>query len=185
MNQDTYHPKLHSGSTAANRFTIALLLVYLVALLWILILKMGVRFSYMDNREVNLVPFYRNLFQNARLDKIETIMNIIVFIPFGVYTGILLQKRRFGTKLLLSFLASFLIETIQFSLAVGAFDATDLVTNTTGGLIGLMLYELLVRTLNHPLKAQRWINFMAAVMSILAIVLLVMLKLNMLPVRYQ
>lgn len=179
-------PAPHSRAvTAANRFTWLLLLIYLAALTWILILKMGVRFSYMDSRQVSLIPFYRNIVLHARLDKVEIVMNVIVFIPLGIYTGILFPHRKWGTQLLWCLLVSTLIESLQFLLAVGAFDATDIVTNTTGALIGLIFFAGMKRLLSTPLKAQQWINWTAALLSLLAVVLLALLKLGMLPIRYQ
>jgi len=70
-------------------------------------------------------------------------------------------------------------------LAVGAFDSTDIVTNTLGGMIGLLIFKAIEKAFNNSTKAQKFINILAAIVTAIMIVLLWLLKLNMLPIRYQ
>lgn len=173
--------QLSEGSTTvANRLTIGLLVVYGLALAWILLLKLGVRFSYGEERRVNLIPFHERLVFSA-----ENILNVIVFVPLGIYTGILFAHWRFGKSLLFFFLTSFCVEGLQYVLALGAFDSTDLLNNTLGGIIGLLLYEAVERAFNSSAKAQKFVNAIAATATVLMILLLVLLKMNRLPIRYQ
>jgi glycopeptide antibiotics resistance protein len=39
-------------------------------------------------------------------------------------------------------------------LAVGAFDITDTITNTLGGIIGLMIFKAIGKVFNNSVKAQ-------------------------------
>ena len=48
---------INKGNTITNRLTTILFTVYLMALAWILLFKLGVKFSYMERRTVNLIPF--------------------------------------------------------------------------------------------------------------------------------
>ena len=162
-----------------NRLTTVLFIIYLIALYWILLLKLGVRFSYMGERRTNLVPF-SGLFLTS-----ENILNIVIFIPLGIYAGSLFEKWLFGKKLFFVFFLSLLVEGIQYILGVGAFDITDIVTNTSGGMIGLMIFKGIEKAFSDHAKAQRFINIIAAPGTALMILLLVLLKMNMLPVRYQ
>ena len=168
-----------------NRITIALLIIYLVALTWILLFKLGVQFSYMQHRSVNLVPFSTPVILNGKADAGEIILNVVVFIPLGIYAGVLFDGWNFGRKLFFFFLVSLIIETFQFAFAVGAFDSTDIITNTFGGIVGLLIYIAIEKALNNRGKAQKFINVIASIATVLMIVLLLLLKLNMLPVRYQ
>ena len=112
-------------------------------------------------------------------------MNVVIFVPLGVYTGILFERWIFGRKLFLLFLISLIVEGLQFILAVGAFDITDIITNTLGGIIGLTVFKAIEKAFNDSVKAQKFINIISAVGTVLMILLLLLLKMNMLPVRYQ
>ena len=171
------HPKV---STVSNRLTTALFIIYLIAISWILLFKLGVRFSYMEKRSVSLIPFSETLIVNS-----ENILNVVVFIPLGVYAGILFVRWIFGKTLLFFFLLSSIVEGLQYILRVGAFDVTDIITNTSGGIIGLILYNAIEKAVNNSVKAQQFINIIAAAGTVLMILLLGLLKMNMLPVRYQ
>lgn len=171
--------------SVANRLTTALLIIYLIVLNWILVFKFGVRFSYMANRSVNLIPFSEPLILNGKADISEIILNIIIFIPLGIYAGILFDGWNFGKKTLFFFLISSIVEGLQFTLAIGAFDSTDIITNTFGGIIGLIIFKAIEKAFNNRVKAQKFINTIAAIGTALMILLLLLLKMNMLPVRYQ
>ena len=69
---------------AANKLTNVLFIIYSIALFWILLFKLGVRFSYMENRQVNLIPFSEALYLNGKMDFGEMIMNVVIFVPLGI-----------------------------------------------------------------------------------------------------
>ncbi len=172
-------------SNAATSLTAALFIIYLVLLVWILILKLGVRFSYMESRRFNLVPFREALVLHGRIDFGEAIANVLIFVPFGVYTGILFKGWNAWKKALLFFAFGFLTEAFQFIFRIGAFDINDIITNVLGAMLGLMLFYLVQRLFKSALKLQQFVNVMAATGTIFMVILLILLKLNMLPVRYQ
>lgn len=58
-----------------NRLTLLLFTIYLIVLYWILLFKLGVRFSYIDKRSVNFIPFNDPTILNA-----ENILNVF---PLG------------------------------------------------------------------------------------------------------
>lgn len=174
--------KEYDGKT---RITIVLFVLYLLALIWILLLKLGVRFSYMENRNVNLIPFRELLSGKGKPDIAEIILNIVIFIPLGIYAGVLWKAWGTGKKVFVFFLVSLLLEGLQFILGVGAFDSTDIITNTLGGIAGLMIYTAIEKVSNNSGKAQQIINISAAIGTVLIISLLLLLKMNMLPIRYQ
>jgi glycopeptide antibiotics resistance protein len=156
-----------------------LFIVYLIAIFWILLFKLGVRFSYTGNSSVNLIPF------SEHIDAAEIISNVLIFVPLGMYAGVLFTRWSFGTKLLFIFLTSLMFEALQFILKIGVFDITDMITNTSGGIIGLMIFEAIKKVLKDRVKAQKFINIIAAIGTVLMISLLLLLKMNMLPIRYQ
>jgi glycopeptide antibiotics resistance protein len=70
-------------------------------------------------------------------------------------------------------------------LRVGAVDITDTITNTLGGIIGLLVFKAIEKLFKNSVKAQKFINITAAIGTVLMILMLLLLKMNMLPVRYQ
>ena len=174
------------GNNKLNRLTYVLFAVYMIALLWILLFKLGVHFSYMGiSRSINLIPFSGHLNQNGKLDFGEIIMNVLIFVPLGMYAGILFKRWILGKNLFLFFIISLIIEGFQFILALGAFDITDLINNTLGGTIGLMILTGIEKAFRNSVKTQKFINILAAIGTILMILFLFLLKTNKLWIRYQ
>ncbi len=185
MNLQKYGGNNRIDNNTANKLTNVLFVIYLVALWWILVFKLGVRFSYMGDRSVNLIPFRELLILNSQIGFGEIIMNAVIFVPLGIYAGVLFKRWTFGKNVFLFFLISLLIEGFQFIFSVGAFDVTDIITNTTGGIIGLLIFKVIEKVFKNNLKAQKFINIVAAIGTVIMISLLFLLKLNMLPIRYQ
>ncbi|MBE5905723.1 MAG: VanZ family protein [Lachnospiraceae bacterium] len=71
--------------------------------------------------------------------------NIIGFVPFGFLLplmGAIFQK---GLRVcLLIFIFSFCVEGMQLILQAGCFDVDDILLNTTGGIVGFILYLAVV-----------------------------------------
>lgn len=121
----------------SKKITRCLLAVYLLALSWIIIFKMEFSFDNLPHiRNINLIPFGDSAITNGTVDVSEIINNLLAFIPFGIFTGMLLDEKSFIKKVLPVFFVSLAFETVQFIFAVGASDITDLLMNTTGGIIG-------------------------------------------------
>jgi glycopeptide antibiotics resistance protein len=173
------------SNSKADKLTKTLLIIYLLALVWILIFKLGVRFSYMGSRSVNLIPFDQPLRSNGGADLSEIILNVVIFVPLGIYSGVLFRTWAWRKKLFFVLSVSLLIEVVQYTMKIGAFDITDIITNVTGGLMGLLIFIAVDKLFNNSFKSQRFINIVAAVGTLVMVSLLVMLKLNMLPVKYQ
>src|SRR6478752_4260852 len=101
------HWRNNRKDNSTAKLTIVLLVIYLMALIWILLFKLGVRFSYMENRKVNLIPFSEPSIG-------EIIMNAVIFVPLGIYAGILFKRWTLGKNILFFFLTSLIIEGLQF-----------------------------------------------------------------------
>ena len=162
-----------------NQVTVALFSVYLIALYWIIVLKFNLS-AYHDRveRAINLIPFREAVLYRSPVDWNETLLNIFIFIPFGFYAGILWEQWSFGRKVALFFLASFGMEVSQYILKVGAFDITDLINNTAGGILGLLIFTGLEYAFPSRTKAQRFINIACLIGTVLVFSFLIFLKLN-------
>jgi glycopeptide antibiotics resistance protein len=139
----------------------------------------------MENRRISLIPFSQAFIANGEIDVPEIILNVLIFVPLGIYGGMLFSEWTFKKKVFFVFLISLIIEGLQFILGAGAFDTTDLITNTFGGLVGLMIFTAIQKVFNNSFKAGKFINIIALIGTILMIVLLLLLKMNKLPIRYQ
>ena len=129
-----------------------LFLIYLLALTWIILFKMQIPLSEigkMDYRNLNLIPFRGSVIVNGKVELSEIILNVIAFIPYGVYVSMLKEDWSLLQKAVPIFATSFLYEALQYIFAIGASDITDLLGNTIGGLIGIILFSLLSKILKE------------------------------------
>lgn len=119
----------------------AVLAFYLLILLWIVVFKFSFNLSSLldcPTRNLNLIPFSHSSRANLR----ETILNGVVFVPFGLLLGLNLKRAIFWQRLAVVFVFSLAVEIIQLIFAMGTADTTDVITNTLGGFVGLLLYHV-------------------------------------------
>jgi glycopeptide antibiotics resistance protein len=156
-----------------------LLGLYLLTLLWLVLFKLSYDIpSILANyqmRSLNLIPFV-TLGQTGLS---ETVSNFVTFIPFGLLFSLNFKKVGVWRLLIVVFVFSAAVETLQFIFAIGTTDATDVVTNTLGGLSGLMLYRLA----NLVVKAEILDRVIAAV-GVTLFVAFILLRLLVFRVRY-
>lgn len=117
----------------------SLFAAYLLVLLWLVLFK----FSYdpvavlrdFQTRSLNLVPF-------AFARRGEVLANFLAFIPFGVLLGVNFKQIGLVNRVAVILIFSLVVEVIQYVLAIGATDITDVIMNTLGGLSGVWLYQV-------------------------------------------
>ncbi len=146
-----------AGSQASAVAVKVLLVVYVVVLVWIILFKMQVSFDVFDStlRSVNLVPLAGALVVNGAVNYGEVVLNMLVFVPFGLYVGALAPGRSFWRKLVPIVLTSLALETLQFVFAAGATDVTDVLANALGGALGLGACALARRVLRSDARVVR------------------------------
>ncbi|MBO0959681.1 VanZ family protein [Neobacillus sp. MM2021_6] len=121
-----------------KKYTIGLFLLYLVALTWVIIFKIRFPLALLHtDRSLNLVPF------GASGNDLEIIINVLIFLPYGIFVCMLGSRESFFNMLAPIFFTSLFYETIQYMWALGASDITDLITNTLGGIIGIGIFFVL------------------------------------------
>ena len=152
--------------------TCAVFCIYLFLLIWLVLFKFATNISELPSmRSVNLIPFYYA--QETNTHPKEVLYNVIVFVPLGVYAQLFLQDRKTGTIVASVLLTSVLFETVQFSLAIGASDITDVIGNTFGGVLGICLCAGMKKAL--PAKMITVLNCVGIIIEITAIGLLALL----------
>ena len=84
----------------------------------------------------------------------------------------LMPKVKLYAKIMMIAGTSFLLETTQYVLAIGRSDITDVLTNTAGGLLGLIVYLMVARLIGNRIKANRLFSVLAGMVSVVVIGLL-------------
>lgn len=159
--------------TRESNITKVLFIVYIIILTWIILFKMQfdiASLEAMNLRNINLVPFAGSLVVNNKVDTSEIILNVVVFMPFGIYLCMLKEEWSFLKKVVPIFLASLIFETLQYIFAIGASDITDLLGNTLGGIIGIAIFVLLSKIFKN--KTIKIINVLALIVTIIVILFL-------------
>ena len=143
-----------------NRLTMALAVIYLVLLVWIIVMKLSTfsdLYEIAHIRSVNFIPFFYNCENDVHL--LEVIINIVVFIPIGIYLRILgLNSKRiiiYGSLLSLTF------EAVQFVFGIGSADITDLITNTAGTAVGTLVYSMLATIFKNKDRLNKVLSYTA------------------------
>ena len=92
--------------------------------------------------------------------------NMAFFIPIGIVTYILLEHRRraVGLVVVVGLALSAVIETLQYVLALGHSDVSDLLFNTAGALVGAVIARLCGRRL-YPV----WIGLALVAAAVFAV----------------
>ena len=151
-----------------RNLTRILFAVYFLILVWILLFKMSFSIDELyKSRTINLIPFMGSVVVNGRIYINEIIDNILVFIPLGIYICMLKEDWSILRKISVGFFVSLGIEVLQFILAIGATDITDLIGNTLGGIIGIGVFYLFSKLFKN--KTNKIINTLALIATILLV----------------
>ena len=151
---------------------VVLFVVYLVLLMWIVLWKLAVPWvgeAALLPRPIKLVPFLPSTEAGVSAP-IEVVANILLFVPFGLYLGLLAPswQRWKVTGVLVG--ASLVLEITQHLLSTGSFDITDVIVNTAGGLAGLGLLALARRRFQaRTIAVLTRVCLIGTVLSLLAI----------------
>ncbi len=158
-----------------NILTFVLFVIYALTLIWIILFKLHFSFAEMDRaRIINLIPF-----QGFTTIGANEMYNIIFFIPFGIYICMLKNKWPFILKAAVIFCASLLIEVIQYALAIGRSDITDLLCNTAGGITGIGIYALAFIIFKS--KTNKMLNIVLLVLTVCILLFFALLVTHSLP----
>lgn len=147
-----------------SKITKILFIIYLIALFEIIVFKLEIPFTKMGYlRSINLIPFSESLIVNGAIDFSEIFMNIIIFIPLGIYIEMLFSKWSTIKKISVIFIVTLICEISQFIMAIGASDITDIINNTLGGIIGLLIMYILVKLFKDKYKIYKFMNIVATI----------------------
>ena len=128
-----------------------LMYIYITMVLYVTLMPLPIPFLNGTNNlfleTANIIPF-RNLRLNYYGSIREILLNVIMMIPFGFLFPII-KKSGILKTVAMCFLFSLAIEIAQLlsafwgALSSRTFDVTDLITNTSGGLLGYLFFIVL------------------------------------------
>ena len=151
----------------SKKITLILMIFYLIALIWVIIFKLEFSIKELPQiRNINLIPFNQPAIVNGKADISEIVLNVLAFIPYGLFIHILMDEKSILKKLLIIFATSFIFELIQYIFAIGASDITDIISNTSGGIIGVVFSMFMEKLLR-----ENWIKYINIVSTVCAIIL--------------
>lgn len=146
--------------------------IYLLLLIWIILMKTEFSFDQIYRmRSTNFIPLEGTAVYNNQLHYQEIYLNILIFVPFGIYLSMLKPYWSFIQKIIPIFLVSLSFESLQYIFSIGATDITDLIGNTLGGVIGILFHFLIYKLLKSKVKTNHFMNLLAAVSTMLFILL--------------
>ena len=126
--------------TRHNRSICILLWIYMLCLLYITVIG---RYT-VDDFRARLIPFesYRQFLTTGdRFEIRGIVLNILIFIPYGVLTAELFSKKKPVVLAIASgLLFVLLIETLQFLTRTGTFETDDVIHNTLGTILGVFVW---------------------------------------------
>ena len=165
-------PSLPEPPHPTTRARVESVIVWVVFALYLVFLLKLLLFSRVpgSERSVNLIPFasiadYVGGSAEARRFAFANLAgNILVFVPLGAYVAFLRRRARIWSNVLIVAAVSVAVEVIQWAAAVGTSDVDDVILNTLGGLIGVLVVVGLRRGLRP--EAVRTVIAIASVIAV-------------------
>lgn len=138
------------------------------------------------DRSINIIPFYSikeyissNIATIKKFAFSNLVGNIVIFIPLGTYLSLFKNNKRIITNLLFIFIVSLFVEIIQGLLGIGTSDIDDIILNSLGGLVGILVYKFLVFILRDEKKVRVSITILSAIGLPVLLYLLFMVRLRL------
>lgn len=162
---------------ASKKTTQYVFYAYLLLLTWGILFKFetnpGSIVFFLAPRYVNWIPFSESLIVNGKIVVAEMLFNLVSFIPLGVCLPLVKSPWPRWKIAGAGFLLSLVYECLQYILAIGATDITDLILNTLGVCVGLLLYQLFKKVLKS--QTRKWVNIIGMIVLGLAYLILLLL----------
>ena len=160
--------------TNGKKFVLYEELLKLFFIIYILCLFQIVTAQDVSFGGVNIIPF-KEIFRyeaGTYLFYKNILGNVLLLLPFGFFVGYFIKVKKVSVMLLLTFIVSLSIETIQLSIG-RVFDVDDVILNVLGGLIGFILYKVLNKAIPDKLKKNWILNIIIIILIILVVRFLV------------
>ncbi len=130
------------GIVKGGKYALLLLILYY----YLLLLCSTVIFRYtLGNSVWHFEPFWSFYNKSGKFELLpEHIMNVVIFIPIGFMCRLLINRNKTIYALLGGIIISCTIESLQFVFRRGTCEIDDLMNNTLGNIIGVLLAIILL-----------------------------------------
>lgn len=128
------------------------ILLYSVMILYFLILFVILfqKKSIGSFQSINLIPFctiIEYLFPVNIISKSFALSNllgnIVIFVPLGIYIMLINRNKSIVVNTIITAFISIFVEVVQFIFRLGVTDIDDVILNTIGGLVGIILFQVI------------------------------------------
>ncbi len=155
-----------------KRLAYVLLVLYALCLFWIVILKCNMYPAVEGTRlTIGKLPLFErmhfSLAKFAKSDIPDIVVNILIFIPLGLLLPILKEKNPCIFTASVGILTTIIVEITQLITAIGGFTYIDIMNNSLGTFIGLMLYFGIRKVANERVIKAAMISLIAICSGIL------------------
>ncbi|MBQ9783984.1 MAG: VanZ family protein [Clostridia bacterium] len=137
-------------------------ILYLFLLIWVVVFKCNIflnglyihyekmaHLSIFERISLNSIPFIEYFLPEYKYELLEMLrddlLNILLFVPFGLYLSYFSTKNKLFKTVLIILLSSFLLEVFQLFSLLGVFSTKDIILNILGGILGYLIYKLIYR----------------------------------------
>lgn len=124
----------------------------------------------------NFIPFQEILRYDvtSRLFFKNVVGNMLMFLPFGIFTSYYLKSERITLPLVLTLIASISIEVVQMSIG-RVFDIDDIILNLCGGILGYLVYSIL-KTISEQLPKfcrKEWFLNILSILLLIGLIIII------------
>lgn len=123
------------GVQEKRRYSIVFLLVYLIIILFLTLISRIVKPQAIREVNIDILWSYRK-WERVEV-RCQVLQNVFLFIPYGA----LLKVNKIKYPVALAFATTVLIEVLQFILALGYAELADIVHNTLGAGLGIIILD--------------------------------------------
>lgn len=149
--------------------------IYMALLVWIILFKLQFSISELDRiRSVNVIPFYYDNEVGISFHLKEVLENVVIFIPLGIYLCMFDNESDFKEKFTFILAVSLILEFLQYVLVIGRTDITDLITNTCGGIVGIIFYQLILKIFRNKSRINLILKVCATFFTVIVVGILLL-----------
>ena len=152
--------------------------IYLLLLIWAIVFKFSLVSIIYKGTSVTLWESFLNGFRFFYfVDSPHTwrfwrgvlvvILNVLVFMPWGIYASFFYDQKR---TIWFACLFSMLVECIQLFARFGVFSFEDIILNTLGAFLGVLIFQKYICSLSENVtnKVNEWVVRFGSPLAVLA-----------------
>ncbi len=164
------------------------ILFYIILIFYIFILAEILLFKYVspldifsDNRmftrSLNLIPLTLTLEYffgsfSLKVALMNVAGNIAIFIPMGIYLNLFKKNKSMIQSVGIVLLISLCVEITQYVFQIGGSDIDDIILNTLGGFIGILIFRIITSFFKDEAKAKMAITTGSCILGTLCLFLI-------------